>query len=311
MKRVVFLIILACSLCVAGCSDKQAELMEQGRVLTDQQEYDAAFANYSELISLGPEQPDAYRKRGVVLINLGRYDEAISDFETALKLDPDLKGVYSNLGVGWYYKKEFPKAITFYDMAIATRPDNHYNYFNRAFCRAALNQNELALADVIKSLELNPHHYPAHCLKGDLLVKQGQFLQAKSAYETALIMYPERPYARKKLSELKIIALDQAKSKESRLGIQRSKAEKSDTIKPEYELQAGGFQHRVNALVLVDELRSKGYKSRVFELTRNNGQTWFLVRLGSYQNRDDAEKDLQKTQAEWGMAVIIRPYNRF
>ncbi len=154
------------------------------------------------MIELDPNNPDAYKNRGVAYMKLSQYDPAIQDFEKTRQMVPDLKGLHSNLGVAWYYKGEYEEAISNYDKEIALSPDSHYAYFNRAICWAELKNYDKSLADISQTLALEPDFYLAYCLKGDLSLELGDAETARAAYEKAVKVDSEADYARSQLETL-------------------------------------------------------------------------------------------------------------
>ncbi len=55
----------------------------------------AAFADYTRIIELQPENAEAYARRGVLLVDLNRKTEAINDLRKAFQLDSGLRTDYS------------------------------------------------------------------------------------------------------------------------------------------------------------------------------------------------------------------------
>ncbi len=202
MNKIFFIIVIAVCLNLPAFAATEREIFENGVNLLKQEKNQEAVDVFTALLEMAPENPDAFKNRGVAYMKLNRYDEAIDDFEQVKQIVPDLKGLYSNLGVAWYYKKEYSKAIANYDKEISQSPENHFAYFNRAICRVELKDYEKSLQDVIKTLELSPDFYLARCLKGDLHGNMNQPQKAKIAYEQAILVDPDQAYAKEQLEGL-------------------------------------------------------------------------------------------------------------
>lgn len=56
--------------------------------------YEAAAADFSEVIELQPWDVEAYNNRGFAFQNLGRLDEAMDDYDRSIELKPDDWHVY-------------------------------------------------------------------------------------------------------------------------------------------------------------------------------------------------------------------------
>jgi len=54
-------------------------------------------------------------------------------------------------------------------------------------------------------------------------------------------------------------------------------------------------------------LPSKGFDSRVLILEDSKERTWYLVRSGSYANREDAQKAFLPLKENLGVKPMIRP----
>gem|GEM_PF-544281 len=196
------LILFSGLVCSLVWAETQKELFDRGVVRLKDNQFQEAVDAFTQLVSIAPENPDAYKNRGVAYMKLGEYDLAIQDFEKTRQILPDMKGLYSNLGVAWYYKGEYTKAIENYNKEIELTPDNYYAFFNRAICRAELNELTPGLEDVNRAIALSPDFYLAHCLRGDLLVKMGKDSLAREAYQRAVEIDPDLDYAKEQLASL-------------------------------------------------------------------------------------------------------------
>jgi len=289
---------LACSLlCSLVLAETQKELFDRGVARLKDNQFQQAVDAFSQLIRMAPESPDAHKNRGVAYMKLGKYDLAIQDFNTTRKILPDMKGLYSNLGVAWYYKGEYTKAIENYDKEIDLTPDNHYAFFNRAICRVEINDLTLGLEDVNQAIALLPDFYLAHCLRGDLLVKMGKQSLARQAYQRAVEIDPDLDYAKAQLA-----SLPQAPD---------APAPENGPSAHAYELQAGAYQVKENALGMEQTLKDRGYGVRILELTRPDNTRWYLVRIGGFDTRSAANAAKKEFIANQGMDIIVRPWGKF
>ena len=305
MKKIFLLILVAVSVAISfyspAFSQSEKELFENGVSFLKQERYQEALDTFTELIAIAPGNPDAYKNRGVAHMKLDQYDLAIEDFERTKEIVPDLKGLYSNLGVAWYYKEDYPKAIENYNKEISLSPDNYFAYFNRAICRAELNEYGKSLGDINKTLKLFPEFYLALCLKGDLFAKMNQPQKAEQVYEEAILIDPDKAYAREQLAGLK---MNDAK-------ISKKTASLSEpVVTGNYELQAGAFQVRDNALRMQKKIENNGYKAKLLELKNSNNITLYLVRTGAYTNRNEAESAKTILKNNHGIDTIIMPFGR-
>ncbi|MCK5695739.1 MAG: SPOR domain-containing protein [Desulfobacula sp.] len=72
-------------------------------------------------------------------------------------------------------------------------------------------------------------------------------------------------------------------------------------------LQAGAFLNQANANKMNAKLIKNGFDSRVLILKDSRDRTWYLVRSGSYTNRDGAQKACLSLKQNLGIKPLIRP----
>jgi DedD protein len=86
-------------------------------------------------------------------------------------------------------------------------------------------------------------------------------------------------------------------------------AQSAVTTPKAWAVQVGSFTQRENAMRLRDQLRSKGYKAFVEQITSAD-KTFYRVRVGPEVSRDKAvalQKDLQSKMKLQGSTVVSHP----
>ena len=116
-------------------SSADAYLM-RGEILSGNQQYDRAIADYTAAIELKPDYAEAYNNRGFAYYLKGEFERAISDYTRAIQLRPNYPKAYNSRGVvymqGGYGAA---KSVPDFDRAIELKPDFRYAYINRANAR--------------------------------------------------------------------------------------------------------------------------------------------------------------------------------
>lgn len=100
---------------------------------------------------------EEYNDKGEELCNENKYEEAIADYSELIELDPDDDWAYSTRGDCYKKLEQFEKAIIDYTKAIELNPDDEYVYLvylDRGDCYKELQRYEEANADYKKVLEL-------------------------------------------------------------------------------------------------------------------------------------------------------------
>lgn len=78
-----------------------------------------------------------------------------------------------------------------------------------------------------------------------------------------------------------------------------------------YTIQVGAFRLKTHAMDTMARLDRKGYKPYLFETTSANKKTWYGVRFGQFETRDQAAQALIEFKAKEKMDGIISRSNSF
>jgi tetratricopeptide (TPR) repeat protein len=95
----VLVAVIALSLSIASCAtagnggmglvEDSAAYLNCGIAYYNKGDYDRAIANFTQAITLNPNDAEAYNSRGTAHGAKGDHDKAIADYETALRIDPN------------------------------------------------------------------------------------------------------------------------------------------------------------------------------------------------------------------------------
>ena len=113
-----------------------------------QQEYDLALADYSQVIELDPDLEKAYVNRGLIYQTQGKDEEAISDYNKAIEINPNNPNSYQNRGVVYFEREEYQLAEADWSKVIELNPEDGLAYYNRGFLYLELGDKSLAKADL-------------------------------------------------------------------------------------------------------------------------------------------------------------------
>lgn len=80
-------------------------------------DYERAILNLKKYQFMAPDQANPYDSLGEIQAYSGHYDEAIENLQKALALKPDFYESYGHLGVAYEGKGDYPKAIESYERA--------------------------------------------------------------------------------------------------------------------------------------------------------------------------------------------------
>lgn len=154
--------------------EDEGDLFRRGRLLLDYGYFGLAIKDFSDLIKLRPDFPEAYMLRGKALrrrINPGEnpiYNRAVRDFNQVIRMKP-----------GWAEA-----------------------YYERGICYALLNAWPDAVDSWDRALILDRDLYPAYLARGLGRIKKGDLAGAAEDFSEVLRIQPDEPEATRFLSEL-------------------------------------------------------------------------------------------------------------
>ncbi|MFH1152909.1 MAG: tetratricopeptide repeat protein [Pseudomonadota bacterium] len=287
-------------------------ILENGIRDFQEKRFENAVLWFTQLIEMEPFSAKAYKNRAAAHMELGHTDEAIRDLTSAINLEPELQGLQNNLGVAWYSKKEYQKAIESYTREIELNPDRFTTYFNRAMALTDSGDNAKALEDLAMVMKLAPDNYMALSFMGDVLGKAGKKDEAINAFKSVLKIDPGNDYAPVRLKELEAgpsqvkpgkpeAAPAPSIPKNPEPGPAREPAVQAVTV------QTGAFRDPDNARDMADRLKRSGYKAEVVKLPGSGSSPWYLVRIGSFTDRNRAIALVRELKSMAGLTSVIRP----
>ena len=145
----------------------------------------AAIADYTRAIELDPQSARAFNQRALEYNNLGRWTEAIDDLDRAIELRPDRADQYNgrafahiNLGNWDQAVADTTRAL---ELADADDPIIPIYLSNRASAYWELGELALALADLDRSIALDPGNLTSHFDRIGLLIELDRAGEARAA----------------------------------------------------------------------------------------------------------------------------------
>lgn len=121
---------------------------------------DNALPYADKAVKLDPRNPQAHTNLGSVYSALGRHDDAVAEYLQANELLPPTPQVLLNLADSLLKSKQFEQAANTLDQLIKVEPSARA-YERLGTTQFRLRKYDEAQAAFLKSLELDPNHYPA------------------------------------------------------------------------------------------------------------------------------------------------------
>lgn len=123
-----------------------------------------------------------------------QYKQAAQHFQRAIELNPTMARAYDNLGLCYYYENQNNLAIANYNKAIeleqGSQHPSPWPYLNLAITQQFLGQLPNAEANLRKAIALGPSLAPAHFHLGTLLESRWQLKEAVTELQEAVRLDP-------------------------------------------------------------------------------------------------------------------------
>ena len=150
--------------------------------------------------------------RGNLFETRGEYDKAESCYRQVLASNPDVAWNYVNLGILLAKGGRFKEAVEILEEGRGRLPESVavLSHLMAAYLQAGRSADALAAGEVI--LALDPTHFDALFVSGDILGRQGKWAEALPFFERALKVEPENEALRRSYER----ALEQLKKRPAR-----------------------------------------------------------------------------------------------
>jgi len=102
--------------------DEMDELLRQGAMQMQVQQFGAALSMFNTVIATRPEFAEAWNKRATVYYLMGEYARSIADCEKTLALEPRHFGALFGLGLIYAAQQQEQKAIDALERALMVHP---------------------------------------------------------------------------------------------------------------------------------------------------------------------------------------------
>ncbi len=133
------------------------------------EDHDREIQEYEKAIQLGLKKFDLFYNAGMVYAEyLGDYDKALEVFKQAERIDPKNDEIHYALGLAHWFKEAESGAV----------------------------------AELLRTINLNPRHIEAHALLGEIYLRRGQYDFAKAEWEMVLELDPHNEMAKRRLQEI-------------------------------------------------------------------------------------------------------------
>jgi RND superfamily putative drug exporter len=135
--------------------EQATSLYNRGKRLQNEKDYYQAIEAYRQALVFDPRMVKAYVNRAISFNAIGEPDKALEDYNRALEIEQTDPDIWFNRGNIYILRKAYPQAAQDYTRAILLNPTDPDPYFNRAEAYRKQGQNDKAVADLHKVIELS------------------------------------------------------------------------------------------------------------------------------------------------------------
>lgn len=135
----------------------------RGNALIKWEKPEEALQSYQTALSLeaSEENPELLYSIGWALHQLRRYEEAIARYNQVLSLEPENYQAWYNRGNALYKLEISPEAIASYNRAVAIKPDHYESWYSRGNVLVTLQRYSEAIASYDRALLYEPDYKAA------------------------------------------------------------------------------------------------------------------------------------------------------
>lgn len=187
----------------ASSTPEQQELIREGTAAHDAGKYDAAIADYKQVLEQSPDNVNAMYELSFTYFTTKDYKDSIAMARHGAKCQSNLlPQFYMILGNSLDDSGKHQEAIDIYRAAIKESPATALLHYNLAlsFFRSA--QMEEAKIELEQSVSLDPNHASSHYLLGRTYQQLGYRVPAVLALSRFLILEPNSPRSPAAIDEL-------------------------------------------------------------------------------------------------------------
>jgi len=182
-------------------------LFLRGNAHFDNEDFDAALADYDAALRANPRLADAHQNRGFIRHNVrGDPSGATDDYTAVLRLEPDNIDAWFNRGNARKALGEVRGAIEDYTNAIRCEPGMTEAYTNRGNARLQLKEVAEAIADQDAAIRIDPNYPEAWASRARAYLERGDRAKAiadlKQALAVAPVTWRHRAFAEQDLRAL-------------------------------------------------------------------------------------------------------------
>ncbi|MEN6312157.1 MAG: tetratricopeptide repeat protein [Acidobacteriota bacterium] len=163
---------------------------EKGLVALNYGLLDEAIRYGDLAVSLDPKSYEGHNLLGNAHYKKGEFAQAAAAFEKAVELRPGLAEPHVNLALAMFETGDLGRAETELKQAEAIKPEANVSFYLAKIYFQQKKHDE-ALAEIQKSISLNPRNPGTYNIKGVILNELQRYPEAIGSFQAGLVMAPD------------------------------------------------------------------------------------------------------------------------
>jgi len=315
-------LILASVLILPCQSLGQDDEFEKGLAHIKSRQYDEAIDAFSVVISMIPEDSEAYNYRGIARAYKKDYNGAIGDYTMALRFRPEYAEAFSNRGFAWVKQGDLARALEDFSRAIELEPPLVDAYNSQAWILATsadkrfrngkkaldLAKKAVDISETVDSLDTLSAAYAAAGQFNDAVASQKRVLELMIRHNRAdgldpyvahLMSYkagkPLRITYTPSATQAEGADLEEDKPSRNDLKANQTTSGRARLATPTqaalpYTIQVSAYRDSKKAIKAATGLKSRGYPAFTCPVIIPGKGQWHRVFIGFFPSLNEARK---------------------
>jgi tetratricopeptide (TPR) repeat protein len=191
----VILVIFSASLKVLTQENPKTDLLlTEADAELDKSNFDEALRKVERALALSPRYVKAWEKRIIIYYQMDNIKEASKYVDEAINEFPSEGELFYLRGLINLDRKKYYKAVNDFNKALDYKSVDPYKvYLNRAVANTSLQEYDLAIDDLTKSIELNSDNASAYHSRGMVYYELKDYEQAVRDFTQAINLSQDNP----------------------------------------------------------------------------------------------------------------------
>ena len=171
--------------------DRIDRLFEDADNESDAGNYEACIAILDEIISIDPENAEAWHFYGFANNQLKRHEDAVSNLDKAIRLKHDYSRAYVERGIAKNELGQHEKAINNFNQAIQLDRKDRRAWHCLGTVKTQLGQFDEAIKDFDEAINIDANYDSAWDSRGTVKLQLGQYEEAIKDFDQATKLNPK------------------------------------------------------------------------------------------------------------------------